>query len=53
VSPEEKSALIHMLIAQREQITASLLLLTKDEPAPATEKKRTPPPVLGRRNQEG
>jgi hypothetical protein len=52
----ERLALIHMLEAQRQQITASLLLLTKDEPpAPAEGEppRRRERPVFGSQRTGG
>lgn len=49
MDPADRQALIHMLVAQREQITATLLLLTKDEPPPPADEvpRRRERPVFG------
>lgn len=42
MSPQERAALVHMLVAQRNQIDATLLLLTKDSAPSAAEEPKRP-----------
>jgi hypothetical protein len=54
MDPADRDALIHMLVAQREQINASLRLLTKDEPFEVKPVEKNPGPrVLGRGSRPG
>lgn len=54
MNQRDLDAVIHMLVAQREQITATLLLLTKDDPAAEAEPVPKPGPrVFGRKPDGG
>ena len=52
IDSADRDAVIHMLLAQREQINAALRLLTKEEPASA-EPTKPAPRRFGQRPTDG
>jgi hypothetical protein len=47
VTDPQREAVVHMLLAQREQINAILRMLVDEEPAAEQPRKKQPPPFFG------